>query len=104
MAINLEKLRSDLGHNDTQIQTFALMCITRLSPQVTHSADEIRGIRSKLGDLASSSNPDVVFLARKAINHIETSFGKSLAAPAVATPAAALRSIPEPVPVAPAAR
>ena len=74
MAVNLSKIHNDLSHPDVQIQTFALMCITRLSPQIVQSPDEIRGIRKKLGELSSSENPDVIFLARKAINHLDSSF------------------------------
>ena len=74
MAINLQKIQSDLNHGDPQIQTFALMSITRLSPQLVDSVQEIQAVYDKLQSLVKSTNPDVVFLARKATNHIDTVF------------------------------
>jgi len=74
MAINLRKIMGDLQHVDPQIQTFALMSITRLAPQIVESAEEIQSIYDKLQGLIKSENPDVVFLARKASNHIDTVF------------------------------
>ncbi len=74
MAINLQKIQSDLNHGDPQIQTFALMSITRLSPQLVDSVQEIQAVYDKLQSLIKSNNPDVVFLARKATNHIDTVF------------------------------
>jgi len=74
MAINLNKIHSDLNHDDPQIQTFALMSITRLSPELVNSAEEVQSIHGKLSELVLSENSDVVFLARKAINHIDSVF------------------------------
>ena len=74
MAINLKKIRSDLNHGDPQIQTFALMSITRLSPQLVDSVEELQSVYDKLQTLIKSDNPDVVFLARKASNHIDSVF------------------------------
>jgi hypothetical protein len=74
MAINLDKIRADLNHRDPQIQTFALMSITRLSPELVNSAIEVQSIHDKLSELVKSPNSDVVFLARKAVNHIDAVF------------------------------
>lgn len=74
MAINLQKIRSDLEHADPQIQTFALMSISRLSPELVDSASEIQVVYDRLQKLIASDNPDVVFLARKATNHVDAVF------------------------------
>lgn len=74
MAINLQKIRADLSHPDPQIQTFALMSITRLTPQLVDRQEEIRGIYTRLQELVAADNPDVVFLARKACNHVDSYF------------------------------
>ncbi len=78
MAVNLAKICADLSHPDPQIKTFALMSITRLSRQIVDAPSEIRDIARQLKPLSTSENPDVVFLARKAFNHIDSHFKECL--------------------------
>ncbi len=78
MAINLSKITTDLAHKDPQIQTFALISITRLSPNLVDDAPQVRGLLIRLDELIRSSNPDVVFLARKASNHLRANFREFL--------------------------
>lgn len=92
MAINLSKIQADLGHGDPQIQTFALISVTRLAPTLVDDARQVRDLFSQLEVLIRSDNPDVVFLARKASNHLRAHFRGSLddgpaAAPAPPRPA-----------------
>jgi hypothetical protein len=87
MAVNLAKICADLAHPDPQIKTFALMSITRLSPQIVDSPAEIREIAARLKPLSASDNPDVVFLARKAFNHIDSAFKDCLHEQPAAAPA-----------------
>ncbi|MBI3891131.1 MAG: HEAT repeat domain-containing protein [Candidatus Wallbacteria bacterium] len=106
MAVNLAKICADLGHPDPQIKTFALMSITRLSRQIVDAPAEIREIAARLRPLSSSDNPDVVFLARKAFNHIDQHFKECLVdveppappmpPPPAPEPASALRAEPDP--------
>ncbi len=98
MAVNLAKICADLAHPDPQIKTFALMSITRLSPQIVDSPAEIREIAARLKPLSSSDNPDVVFLARKAFNHIDSAFKACLHdQEAPAGPAGPATPSPEPI-------
>ncbi|MBI4860781.1 MAG: HEAT repeat domain-containing protein [Candidatus Riflebacteria bacterium] len=88
MAIKLEKIYQDCQHSDPQIQTYALMSITRLSPQLVDAPEQIRQIVDRLKVLVNSPNPDVVFLARKAINHLEVQFKAYLGKPGQPVPQA----------------
>lgn len=74
MAINLSKIATDLSHKDPQIQTFALISVTRLSPTLVDDSSQVRGLAGRLDELIRSDNPDVVFLARKASNHLRAHF------------------------------
>lgn len=78
MAINLGKIQTDLGHADPQIQTFALISVTRLSPNLVDGEEDIGDLFERLEGLIRSDNPDVVFLARKACNHIRAHFRQAL--------------------------
>jgi hypothetical protein len=78
MAINLGKIQGDLGHADPQIQTFALISVTRLAPNLVEGEEEVRQLFSRLEQLIRSDNPDVVFLARKASNHLRAHFRGAL--------------------------
>lgn len=78
MAINLAKITSDLGHTDPQIQSFALISVTRLAPNLIDDPPNVRGLYSRLEELIRSPNPDVVFLARKASNHLRAQFRQML--------------------------
>ncbi|MBI2945630.1 MAG: HEAT repeat domain-containing protein [Candidatus Wallbacteria bacterium] len=107
MAVNLAKICADLGHPDPQIKTFALMSITRLSKQIVDAPSEIREIAARLRPLSSSDNPDVVFLARKASNHIDQHFKECLAdagPQAVPPPPPAVPAEPPPAAAEPAAQ
>lgn len=82
MAINLSKIRGDLGHRDPQIQTFALISVTRLAPNLVDDESQVRDLFDQLEGLIRSDNPDVVFLARKATNHLRAHFQNQLGGPA----------------------
>jgi HEAT repeat protein len=82
VAINLSKIRGDLGHRDPQIQTFALISVTRLAPNLVDDESQVRDLFDQLEGLIRSDNPDVVFLARKATNHIRAHFQNQLGGPA----------------------
>src|SRR5437016_2290308 len=99
MAVKLDKIYQDCSHPDPQIQTFALMSITRLSPQLVDAPDQIEKIVDKLKQLMASKNPDVVFLARKAVNHLEVQFKQYLqkAPPPPPPPSPAEEVTPKPM-------
>lgn len=78
MAINLSKIRGDLGHRDPQIQTFALISVTRLAPNLVDDQSQVKDLFGQLEGLIRSDNPDVVFLARKATNHLRAHFQNQL--------------------------
>src|SRR5688572_10127475 len=101
MAVKLDKIYQDCSHPDPQIQTFALMSITRLSPSLVDAPDQIEKILDRLRALTASKNPDVVFLARKAVNHLEASFKAYLkGAPSVSTAIPLHAPPPPPAPAA----
>ncbi len=77
MSVGIAKILRDLGHEDVQIKSFALMSVARLMPGDVQDRDAITELLSRLEELLDSDDPDVVFLARKALNHVRKNFSAS---------------------------
>ncbi len=71
MSINLKKICRDISRPEEDVQYLALTTITQMTPSSIEDPSDVLSLRTALHEAAASSNEDIVFLARKAINHLE---------------------------------
>src|SRR5579862_7983228 len=70
--MKLDRIIEDLADPSTEIQVLALTTIPRMSPEFAISAEEMNKLMAHVNQLAAADNPDVVFLARKALNFLSS--------------------------------
>lgn len=71
MAINLKKIARDILHEDADVQSLALTTIVQLSSSSIEDTADLVVLAEQLEKAVALPNEDVVFLARKAQNHVK---------------------------------
>ncbi|MBI3890848.1 MAG: hypothetical protein HY303_04890, partial [Candidatus Wallbacteria bacterium] len=93
MAINLKKICRDIAHQDEDIQVMALTTIGQLTASSIEDPNDLLTLKQALDKAAVEGNPDIVFLARKALNKVDelarrVPAGRFAAAPGESAPPA----------------
>jgi hypothetical protein len=68
--MKIRRLISDLSTDSVDIQILALSTIPRLSTGIKASEEGVEALRQAVINVSEGANSDIVFLARKALNHL----------------------------------
>ncbi|MBI2945629.1 MAG: HEAT repeat domain-containing protein [Candidatus Wallbacteria bacterium] len=71
MSLKIQRIVEDLADVDAEIQTLALTTLTRISLDDTVTPAQLTELRNRLASLCSTSNGDIAFLAKKALNYVD---------------------------------
>jgi len=93
VAVNVKKVAKDVFHDDEDVRILALTAVVQLSPASIPDGDDLALLIKTLERATHETEGDVLFLARKGLNHLRTMQRTPTGASSAAVAAA-----PRPVP------
>jgi hypothetical protein len=99
--VKLDRILEDLSSNDRDIQILALTAIPRIASDMEIPTDVLEKLQQRLEPVATSDDPDLIFLGRKALNFLASRPASRTPPPSeTATPLAREAAPPAPEAVA----